>query len=186
MRCDQCKFWDQTEFKAVDGDLNFGLCTRALPFWNASTWTEDGKRVLLPEFEGRKFFAQDGSDYHASVYTAPDFFCAEFLSEHGKGQQGAMEEEMDGWFDVEYNSTTRMTGPVKIKGTRTLEVMLPIEAIVVAVPYNFRAEKDGKVLEWRGVEGSYTPTHAYFRMRMMDAVEVDLPANGQIAGKERT
>lgn len=50
-----------------------------MPFWDATGWDKDDEhRILLPEFADRKFFAQDGSDYRADVYTTPDFFCAEF------------------------------------------------------------------------------------------------------------
>ena len=37
-----------------------------------------GRRVLAPEYADYRFFAQDGSDYVATVYTTPDFFCADF------------------------------------------------------------------------------------------------------------
>ncbi len=78
-RCDHCKHWDSNEVKQAGDKFVIGLCTRAMPFWNATGWSEDyDYRILLPEFAGRKFFAQDGSDYRADVYTTPDFFCAEF------------------------------------------------------------------------------------------------------------
>lgn len=90
MRCDECKHWNKAYQNQVQS-LIVGQCTRAMPFWDASEWSEelsnkndaDGlwngpDRVLKPEFADRKFFAQDGSDYMANVLTAPDFFCAEF------------------------------------------------------------------------------------------------------------
>lgn len=84
-RCDECKYWDENELKKAEpNNFLIGLCTRVMPFWDATTW-EGGrfneqitKRVLLPEFADRRFFAQDGSDYRADVYTTPDFFCADF------------------------------------------------------------------------------------------------------------
>jgi len=84
MRCDQCKHWqsksDEWRVEVV-ARLGFGTCMRATPLWDACEWdqeSDDHSRKLLPEFVGRKFFAQDGSDYHAIVLTAPDFYCAEF------------------------------------------------------------------------------------------------------------
>lgn len=83
MRCDQCVYWDENEVKQAGDQFIIGLCTRAMPFWDATDWRcdeggdSDG-RFLKPEFADRKFFAQDGSDYRADVYTTPDFFCAEF------------------------------------------------------------------------------------------------------------
>jgi hypothetical protein len=95
-RCDGCKHWN---LKDDDGAKRFviapagklGVCTRAMPFWNASEWAgqdveeasqDAGEwrtvRKLRPEHEGRRFFAQDGSDYRATVLTGADFFCAEF------------------------------------------------------------------------------------------------------------
>lgn len=78
MRCDACKYWDEKEARDLDG-LPLGLCTRAMPLWDATTWNKEGKRVLEPKFADRRFFAQDGSDYRADVYTATDFFCADFV-----------------------------------------------------------------------------------------------------------
>ena len=85
-RCDNCKHWRskpegyERKIEAVTS-LGFGTCSRAIPLWDASEFSgkdENFERRLLPEFIGRKFFAQDGSDYHAIVLTAPDFYCAEF------------------------------------------------------------------------------------------------------------
>jgi hypothetical protein len=78
-QCSDCKHWDKDG--GVEG-LGLGVCHRALPFWEATEWADmdDGsvKRRLLPEFSDRRFFAQDGSDYRATVMTASDFFCADF------------------------------------------------------------------------------------------------------------
>ncbi len=97
MRCDQCKHWQKRdeggESIVLVPAVQLGTCLRAVPFWEASEWVgeeaEDAHdkehpgewrtvRALKPEYVGRKFFAQDGSDYQAIVLTAPDFFCAEF------------------------------------------------------------------------------------------------------------
>lgn len=78
MRCDECKHWNLKDEGAESGKLLVvGVCTRAIPFWDATGWNKDGDRVVDPKYAGRKFFAQDGSDYRAIVLTMPDFFCAE-------------------------------------------------------------------------------------------------------------
>lgn len=90
MRCDGCKYWtrnaDGCQAKPVPGNRQvpegFGHCARPLPYWDATEWvkTGDGEADLrlMEEHKDRKFFAQDGSDYHAVVITREDFFCAEY------------------------------------------------------------------------------------------------------------
>lgn len=76
MRCDQCKHWIASDHEKK---FLYGECTRAIPFWEATHWVgKNMDRELKPEFANRRFFAQDGSDYTATVYTTPDFFCADF------------------------------------------------------------------------------------------------------------
>lgn len=71
--CSKCAFWSPDKHR-ISG---LGVCSRVLVRYQ-STWDDDYNRVLSPEYADRKFFAQDGSDYHAEVLTAPTFFCAEF------------------------------------------------------------------------------------------------------------
>ena len=86
MRCDQCKYW-QTDNQKRAGKLVVSRCAKALMWWDTTEWTVeddttdvdwDNQRRLLPESEGNKMFVQDGSDYSASLFTAPDFHCAHF------------------------------------------------------------------------------------------------------------
>lgn len=82
MRCDGCKYW----MKYIDGydqDLNLGKCNKAVVLWDATEWkkneTGDTKRIFKEEYKDQMLFAQDGSDYHATVYTRNDFFCAHHI-----------------------------------------------------------------------------------------------------------
>lgn len=82
MRCDECRYWDLEAGKRECGGKIVGECTRAIPWWIASDWKvsdDDAERVLLDEYKDRRFFAQDGSDYKATVLTTGDFFCADFI-----------------------------------------------------------------------------------------------------------
>ena len=83
MRCDYCKHWNKEEKRRASG-LLFGECRRAAQWWEATEWSDkpdpdedwSNLRVLKPEFAAVKMFVQDGSDYRATLYTAPDFYCA--------------------------------------------------------------------------------------------------------------
>ena len=78
MRCDECKYWNKDESRA---QANVSLCTAAKQLWNCTEWDDKTlERVLKPECSDMKMFVQDGSDYSASLYTAPDFFCASHKS----------------------------------------------------------------------------------------------------------
>lgn len=83
VRCDQCKHWNRKsdDNYHVHGDaieVGLGQCAIPKPFWDATEWNKDGKRVMSPEFDHVMIFAQDGSDYMAVVLTRPHFFCAHF------------------------------------------------------------------------------------------------------------
>lgn len=87
MRCDECKYWlrDKDEGRRA-GSLKVQPCSKAAQWWNATEWTDeedpdldwDNQRRVRPEFEGTKMFVQDGSDYHAELYTTADFGCTHF------------------------------------------------------------------------------------------------------------
>lgn len=84
VRCDGCKYWDAKSNNPDGGSVplvELGNCTRAMPYWDATEWVEVDalgiERKLKPKFSDRRFFAQDGSDFRADVYTTPDFFCAD-------------------------------------------------------------------------------------------------------------
>lgn len=80
-RCDACRWWTKKTDYVEPTEGGLGICGRAMPFWEASEWADVGddyQRVRKDEFKDRRFFAQDGSDYVATVLTGPDFFCADW------------------------------------------------------------------------------------------------------------
>jgi hypothetical protein len=77
--CETCEHWDDPTRWDDDRPGNIRKCTKAVQMFDAEDWGEiDGKvrRVLLPEYKDQMMFTQDGSSYHASLYTRNDFFCA--------------------------------------------------------------------------------------------------------------
>lgn len=81
-RCATCKHWNKKPprwWSTGQVPEGLGHCTRAMVLWDACDWDGDNlTRKLKPEFAGRRFFAQDGSDYRADVITAGTFFCADW------------------------------------------------------------------------------------------------------------
>lgn len=87
--CEACKHWRKNDkygresydaWAELERPFTFKSCVRATPLWDASEYSDHdagNHRVLTAEFRGRKFFAQDGSDYHAEVVTRNDFGCLE-------------------------------------------------------------------------------------------------------------
>ncbi len=80
MRCDKCRHWEmESKYRNVEG---VGLCRKAVQLWDATVWNKDAEgdidRVVKPELIGQMSFVQDGSDYHASLWTKAEFFCAHF------------------------------------------------------------------------------------------------------------
>lgn len=87
MRCDACEHWTRVsspgnDYLGADRDeFVVGDCDVAAPLWEATDWKKVGNdtvRVLKEEYRDIMIFAQDGSDYSASVLTKPEFFCAHF------------------------------------------------------------------------------------------------------------
>lgn len=84
--CETCKHWKRKldhgydSWDTLRSPYIFRTCDRAIPLWDASEYSDEGsvyRRVLTDENKDRKFFAQDGSDYHAVVITRNDFGCVE-------------------------------------------------------------------------------------------------------------
>ena len=93
MRCDQCKHWfvetrrgySEWEAKAV----GFGECKAVRQRWtiqddasrDLDRWADDAAEDRWTEarrnaLKAARAYVQDGSEYRAELYTAPDFFCA--------------------------------------------------------------------------------------------------------------
>ncbi len=84
MRCDGCKLWlkEKDSYGAIKG---LGECKKVVMLWEATEWTkdEDGEddycnRTVKPELVGQMSFVSDASQYHATLWTKPQFFCAHF------------------------------------------------------------------------------------------------------------
>jgi hypothetical protein len=77
--CAECKHWDRTpeEFFDVPG---LRSCHATPQLWDATEWDVDAERVVKTKYKDALAFVQDGSDYHATLYTMPTFFCAMFAA----------------------------------------------------------------------------------------------------------
>ena len=84
MRCDRCRHWvkDDDGYQQV---RDIGRCSKAIELWEATEWTKDEDnedsycdRTIKPEYAGQMSFAMDASQYSASLWTKPQFFCAHF------------------------------------------------------------------------------------------------------------
>ena len=74
-RCKTCKHWSTGEKYGTGASLGLGLCEAVPMFWESTKWKDDGEgRCWTSEAENKTAFAQDGSDYSASLLT---------MSEHG-------------------------------------------------------------------------------------------------------
>lgn len=98
MRCDQCRHW-LIETRPNYGDweaaeVGFGECKAVRERWiiqddagcgldrfsdepNAEDRWIEARRTAL---RAARAYVQDGSEYRAELYTAPDFFCALFAA----------------------------------------------------------------------------------------------------------
>jgi hypothetical protein len=89
MRCDGCKHWkkgsDNAEWEAESA--GFGECLGVRERWviqdeasEGMKWdSEDNSSFVTKRVEALKAaraYVQDGSQYRAELFTAPDFFCA--------------------------------------------------------------------------------------------------------------
>ena len=84
MRCDDCRHWEPEpeSYRAIKG---IGECTKAVELWETTEWTKDESgedsycdRTVKAEYIDQMSFVQDGSDYSASLWTKPEFFCAHY------------------------------------------------------------------------------------------------------------
>ncbi len=91
MRCDQCKHWDKEsdhkEWEAESAGL--AECKAVRERWviqdeasEGVEWDseEEGEymRSRRDALRAARAYVQDGSQYHAELFTGPDFFCALF------------------------------------------------------------------------------------------------------------
>lgn len=92
MRCDGCKHWqadsDNQEWEARKA--GFGECLAVRQRWTIMDEASDRlardteadkeqyETVRIEALKASRVYVQDGSQYRAELYTAPDFFCALF------------------------------------------------------------------------------------------------------------
>lgn len=70
-----CKHWKEDEAPKI-GCLSLGRCKKAVMFWDATEWDDNGdERCLSPEHKNTLLFVQDASDYSATLYTRAEFGC---------------------------------------------------------------------------------------------------------------
>ena len=73
-RCKDCAYWDANQ------DWRDVRKCRAVPqYWNVTTWSKEGGRVVVERFKNALAFAQDGSDYKAELLTKAEFGCVQFV-----------------------------------------------------------------------------------------------------------
>jgi hypothetical protein len=95
VRCDECKHWkkdsDNEEWEAKAA--GFGECLGVMERWRIMD-DSVGPRYLASEsddeddyirrrgeaLKAARAYVQDGSQYRAELFTAPDFFCALFTA----------------------------------------------------------------------------------------------------------
>lgn len=91
-RCDGCKFWGlkpgNPSWEA--GRAGFGQCAAVRERWEimdeasssyaGDTEAEEDKfsEMRVEALRKARAYVQDGSEYRAELFTAPDFFCALF------------------------------------------------------------------------------------------------------------
>lgn len=87
-RCDQCKHWGSDEVSWEAQGSGFKHCTAVRPRWKIQDEVrpKDHPDFLENEWIAARIaaliksraYVEDGSEYRALLWTAPDFFCALF------------------------------------------------------------------------------------------------------------
>lgn len=73
--CSTCKHWYRSKC-GTGYTLGLGRCNKAVMFWDATQWAEDGnERELNEANKGTLAFVQDASDFSADLLTKPEFGC---------------------------------------------------------------------------------------------------------------
>jgi hypothetical protein len=91
MRCDACKHWQKdSEFEEWEAQrAGFGECLAVRARWRIQeeatkglVWDDrDTSQYVTKQIDAlraHRAYVQDGSQYRAELFTAPDFFCALF------------------------------------------------------------------------------------------------------------
>jgi hypothetical protein len=89
MRCDQCQHWSDASKEWEADSVGFRKCLSVKARWNIQDKASDGIewdsndesyyiRARTDALKQARAYVQDGSEYRADLFTAPDFFCALF------------------------------------------------------------------------------------------------------------
>ena len=74
--CKTCRNWEPPENDSFGDVPGVGRCGAVPHYWDAGDWDDMGeRRILKPEYKDVLAFAQDASDYRASLMTMPNFGC---------------------------------------------------------------------------------------------------------------
>ena len=100
MRCDQCQHWKKdSENEEWEAKMaGFGECLGVRERWRIQEdatkgieWddSEDGAYMKNQKaaLQTARAYVQDGSQYRAELFTAPDFFCALFAANNQQGMK---------------------------------------------------------------------------------------------------
>jgi hypothetical protein len=90
MRCDLCKHWKKDSEEWEANAVGFGECLGVRERWTIQDEASEGvewdgeeegayMKRRREALKSARAYVQDGSEYHAELMTAPDFFCALYL-----------------------------------------------------------------------------------------------------------
>ena len=83
--CNRCTHWlvdDHNDWSAKAAGM--GKCAAAKPKWEIETGPgrfaseSDTDQAAIDALRRARFYVRDGEDYHAELFTTPDFTCAAF------------------------------------------------------------------------------------------------------------
>lgn len=85
-RCAHCKYWTDDEASWEAEGVGFKRCAAVRERWRiqdavdvpASAPTEEWTARRREALKASRAYVEDGSEYKALLWTAPDFFCALF------------------------------------------------------------------------------------------------------------
>lgn len=97
MRCDICVHWKVDEHDWEATAVGFGECKAVRERWTIQDEASEGldwdgsdddeySKVRAAALRKSMAYVQDGSQYHAELLTAPNFFCALFMAKPDEPQ----------------------------------------------------------------------------------------------------
>lgn len=91
MRCDQCAHWAKETDQWEAGAVGFRQCMAARQRWTIQDeasegveWDSEEEGAYMTKrrdaLKAARWYVQDGSEYHAELFTEPGFFCAQYAA----------------------------------------------------------------------------------------------------------